>query len=146
MARVGLLPEAIRKIHPAWQTPINAIIIQAVWTIILLVVFYAWKENPKGAFGGLTDSVIFGGIIFYSLSVAAVYVLRRTRPDAARPYRTWGYPLTPALLLVTYAAAGVSEITARPKESLGVLVLIVSGVIYYVFASRSADARARSTS
>jgi APA family basic amino acid/polyamine antiporter len=146
MARDGLLPEAIRKIHPAWQTPINAIIIQAVWTVILLVVFYAWKENPKGAFGGLTDSVIFGGIIFYSLSVAAVYVLRRTRPDAARPYRTWGYPLTPALLLVTYAAAGVSEITARPKESLGVVVLIVSGIIYYVFASRSADARAGSTS
>jgi APA family basic amino acid/polyamine antiporter len=142
MARDGLLPEAIRKVHPAYQTPINAIIIQAAWTVILLVVFYAWKDKPKDAFGGLTDSVIFGGIIFYGLSVAAVYVLRRTRPNDPRPYRTWGYPLTPALLLVTYAAAGVSEITARPKESLGVLALIFSGIIYYAFASRSAAAKA----
>jgi basic amino acid/polyamine antiporter, APA family len=146
MARDGLLPEAIRKVHPAYQTPINAIIIQAAWTIVLLVFFYAWKDQPKEAFGGLTDSVIFGGIIFYSLSVAAVYVLRRTRPNVPRPYRTWGYPFTPALLLVTYAAAGVSEITTRPKESLGVLALIISGVIYYAFASRSAAARANDRS
>ena len=137
MARDGLLPASIRKIHSVYQTPSNAIIIQAVWTTILLIVFYAWKSNPKETFDGLTDSVIFGGLIFYGLSVAAVYVLRRTRPDLPRPYRTWGYPVTPALLLVTYAAAAINEFSERPKESAGVLVLIATGVIFFAFASRS---------
>jgi APA family basic amino acid/polyamine antiporter len=142
MARDRLLPATIRHIHGTYGTPSNAILIQGVWTTILLVVFYAWKENPKEAFDGLTDSVIFGGLIFYSLSVAAVYVLRWTRPDEHRPYRTWGYPLTPALLLIAYTAAAVSEITERPTESLGVFALIAAGTIYYAFASRSAAARA----
>ncbi|MGE5195621.1 MAG: APC family permease [Deltaproteobacteria bacterium] len=146
MARDGLLPESIRKVHSAYRTPCNAIIIQAVWTIVLLVVFYAWKDKPREAFGGLTDSVIFGGIIFYSLSVAAVYVLRRKHPDLPRPYRTWGYPLTPALLLIAYTAAAVSEFAARPTESIGVAALIATGMIYYAFASRTAAARANQPS
>jgi APA family basic amino acid/polyamine antiporter len=90
--------------------------------------------------------VIFGGIIFYSLSVAAVYVLRRKHPDLPRPYRTWGYPLTPALLLIAYTAAAVSEFTARPTESIGVAALIATGMIYYAFASRTAAARANQPS
>jgi APA family basic amino acid/polyamine antiporter len=146
MARDGLLPALIRRIHGSYGTPSNAILIQGIWTTILLIVFYAWKENPKEAFDGLTDSVIFGGLIFYSLSVAAIYVLRWTRPDEPRPYRTWGYPFTPALLLIAYTAAAVSEITERPMESLGVAALIATGIIYYAFASRGAAARARDSS
>jgi amino acid transporter len=142
MARDRLLPSMIRHIHGTYGTPSNAILIQGIWTTILLVVFYAWKENPKEAFDGLTDSVIFGGLIFYSLSVSAVYVLRWTRPNEPRPYRTWGYPVTPALLLIAYTAAAVSEISERPTESLGVFALIAAGTAYYAFASRSAAARA----
>jgi APA family basic amino acid/polyamine antiporter len=141
MARDRLLPAMIRHIHGSYGTPSNAILIQGLWTTILLVVFYAWKDNPKEAFDGLTDSVIFGGLIFYSLSVSAVYVLRWTRPDQPRPYRTWGYPLTPALLLVAYSAAAISEVTERPTETVGVAALIITGMIYYAFASRSAAAR-----
>ena len=133
MARDGLLPAVIRNVHPVYRTPNNAILIQCVWTTILLLIFYGWKENPRAAFGGLTDSVIFGGLIFYSLSVAAVYVLRRKFPDAPRPYRTWGYPLTPALLLVTYAAAATSELRTRPEETAGVGGLIGAGLVYYWF-------------
>jgi APA family basic amino acid/polyamine antiporter len=141
MARDGLLPAAIRTIHRKHRTPGNAILIQGVWTTILLIVFYSWKKgDARETFEAMTDSVIFGGLIFYSLSVAAVYVLRRTRPDVPRPYRTWGYPFTPALLLVAYSVAAVSEISARPTEVLGILALIASGVIYYAFASRSAAA------
>jgi APA family basic amino acid/polyamine antiporter len=138
MARDRLLPASIRHVHGSFGTPSNAILIQGLWTTILLIVFYAWKDDPKEAFDGLTDSVIFGGLIFYGMSVAAVYVLRRKRPDLPRPYRTWGYPLTPALLLLAYSAAAVSEITARPKETIGVAALIASGVVYYAFARRRA--------
>lgn len=132
MARDRLLPASICKVHDEHQTPGNAIVIQAVWTTVLLVVFYAWKENPREAFDGLTDTVIFGGLPFYGLSVAAVYVLRRTRPSAERPYRTWGYPMTPALLLIAYAGVVISELIARPEETAGVGAVIGAGVVYYL--------------
>lgn len=138
MARDGLLPAAVRTIHKIHQTPGNAILIQGAWTTILLTVFYAWQDNPRETFEAMTDSVIFGGLIFYGLSVAAVYVLRRTRPDVPRPYRTWGYPFTPALLLIAYSAAAASEVAARPTESVGVVALIASGVIYFVIAGKFA--------
>jgi APA family basic amino acid/polyamine antiporter len=141
MARDGLLPAAIRRVHSSYHTPANAILIQAAWTTILLVVFYTWKANPRETFDAMTDTVIFGGLPFYSLSVAAVYVLRRRRPDAARPYRTWGYPVTPALLLAAYAGVVVSELVTHPEETAGVAALIAAGVIFYAFAKRTIAAR-----
>jgi APA family basic amino acid/polyamine antiporter len=141
MARDGLLPAAICRVHGAYQTPGNAIVIQAVWTTFLLIVFYAWKESPKDAFDGLTDSVILGGLIFYGMTVAAVYVLRSTRPDLPRPYRTWGYPVTPMLLLLAYGGALISLLQEKWQESAGVLGLIASGIVFYAFSSRSDRAR-----
>jgi APA family basic amino acid/polyamine antiporter len=136
MARDGFLPAAIRKVHNSYQTPGNAILIQAVWTTILLVVFYSWKPDPRATFDAMTDTVIFGGLPFYSLSVAAVYVLRRRRPDLPRPYRTWGYPVTPALLLVAYAGVVVTELVTHPEETAGVAALILAGVVYFAFVRR----------
>ena len=136
MARDGLLPASIRKVHAVYKTPGNAILIQAAWTTVLLIVFYARNENPRDAFDGLTDSVIFAGLIFYSLSVGAVYVLRRTQPDLPRPYRTWGYPFTPALLLVVYVGVAANELVVRPEETGAVAVLIGAGVVYYLFVRK----------
>lgn len=143
MARDGMLPAFICRVHGDYQTPSNAILVQAVWTTFLLLIFYAWKDNPKDAFDGLTDSVILGGLIFYSMTVSAVYVLRRTRPDLPRPYRTWGYPVTPLLLLVAYAGVLVSLLVQQWQESAGVLALIAAGVAFYAVSSRTARARQR---
>lgn len=136
IARDGLIPRWVQQIHPTRQTPANSIILQAVWTTLLVIVFYAWKEKPKDAFDGLTDSVICAGLIFYSLTVAAVYVLRVTQPNLPRPYKTWGYPITPALLLMAYAGAFTSLLIEQWKETAGVLILIASGVVYFLFARR----------
>jgi APA family basic amino acid/polyamine antiporter len=138
MARDGLLPGRLHHIHERWQTPANAIIVQAIWTILLMVVFYAWKDDPKGAFDGLTDSVIFAGLIFYSLTVAAVYVLRWTQPQRERPYKVWGYPWTPALLIGAYAYTFVSLLIEQWQQTTGVLLLIGAGVVYYVWVTRFA--------
>jgi len=134
IARDGLIPRWVQQIHPTHQTPGNSIIIQAVWTTLLIAAFYAWKDNPKAAFDGLTDSVICAGLIFYSLTVAAVYVLRVTQPDRARPYRTWGYPVTPALLLLAYAGVFVSLLIENWMQTLAVLALIGTGFVYYFWA------------
>ena len=164
VARDGLVPRWLHRIHPVYQTPANAIVAQAVWTVLLIVLFSVWKPSEpqptpstnvartvnhtisephsvqmKRAFDNLTDSVICAGLLFYGLTVSAVYVLRRTRPDVERPYKTWGYPLTPALLLLAYAGAFVSLLIDQPWQTFSVLVLIASGVVYYAVASRLAS-------
>ncbi len=131
MARDGLLPARVHHIHPQWETPANAILLQSAWAVILIVVFFAWKADPKAAFDGLTDAVICAGILFYSLTVAAVYVLRRRDPDRPRPYRTWGYPWSPLLFFAVYIFVFSRLLIDQWKETLGVIGLIAAGVVYY---------------
>jgi basic amino acid/polyamine antiporter, APA family len=147
IARDGLVPKWLHRLHPVNQTPANAIMAQAVWTVLLIVLFSVWKPGDtqsapvahsvqmKQAFDNLTDSVICAGLIFYGLTVSAVYVLRRTQPERDRPYKTWGYPFTPALLLLAYAGAFISLLIDQPWQTISVLALIASGVVYYLIAS-----------
>lgn len=134
IARDGLIPRWIQQIHPTRQTPANSILMQAAWTTLLIVLFYTWKDNPKKAFDGLTESVICAGLIFYSLSVGAVYILRIRRPELHRPYRTWGYPVTPLLLILAYAGAFAALLYADWKQTMAVLALISTGFLYYQWA------------
>ncbi|MEI6539365.1 MAG: amino acid permease [Planctomycetota bacterium] len=165
IARDGLVPDWLQRIHPRYLTPANAILIQMVWAVFLVLLFSVWDPDApsvsappintvsntilppsllpssvehsrrlKSAFDNLTDSVICAGLIFYGMAVAAVYVLRRTQPQADRPYRTWGYPFTPALLLLAYAWAFVSLLLERWSQTMGVLSLIAAGVVYYSVA------------
>lgn len=145
IARDGLVPGWLQRIHPRYLTPANTIVLQAVWTILLVLLFSFWTpgggEAEAGgtaqlyaAFDNLTNSVICAGLIFYGLAVAAVYVLRRTQPDMERPYRTWGYPVTPALLLAAYVGAFVSLLVEMPAQTVTVLLLIGAGMIYYRIA------------
>ncbi len=134
MARDGLLPAAVHRLHRTRETPANAILLQSIWTLVLIVIFFAWKEDPKAAFDGLTDSVIIAGLIFYSLTVGAVFVLRSKHPSLPRPYRTWGYPLTPWLLIAVYAFALVQTLRKEPWQVVSVLALIGFGLVYYRIA------------
>ncbi len=139
MARDGMLPARVHHIHPKWQTPANAILLQSTWAVFLIVVFFAWKKNPKDAFDGLTDAAVCAGILFYSLTVAAVYVLRRRDPDRPRPYRTWGYPWSPLLFFSVYAFVFVRLLIGQWEETMGILGLIAAGVVYYgIVAARRA--------
>ncbi|HEV3344037.1 MAG TPA: amino acid permease [Pirellulales bacterium] len=136
MARDGLLPSSIRQVHGRWQTPANAIWLQCVWTIGLIVAAYAWKEAPIDAFDALTDFVIFGGTAFYALAVSAVFVFRRTHPEWPRPYRTLGYPLTPVIYLLGYSAALASMLAQKYVQTLAGTALIGAGVAFYFWAKR----------
>jgi len=165
MARDGLFPSAIRQIHGRFQTPANAIIAQTAWSLVLIAIAYAWSAvppaksantvesafaaaiatpaTPRDAFDHLTDFVIFGGSIFYAMAVAAVFVLRWKRPGLPRPYRTWGYPFTPALYLLAFGCALVSMLVAKLPQTLAGSVLIFAGVIafYAMGGSRPPSAR-----
>lgn len=147
MARDGMLPEALASVHATFRTPAVAIIVQALWAIVLIVAAFVWKSGPEDrlidAFDALTDFVIFGGLLFYALVVASVLVLRRKRPDLPRPYRTWGYPATPVVYLCGSAAVMISMLYDKLPQTAAGTVLIVAGVVYYRhrIASRGRDER-----
>jgi APA family basic amino acid/polyamine antiporter len=151
VARDGLLPEVMYRVHSRYETPHNAVLLQCVWTIVLIVAVFhydvlltgATAMEPLDAFDGLTNYVIFGGYTFYALAVSAVFVLRRTRPNLPRPYRTWGYPFVPAVFLVAFGGFLVSMVLSSPRASAWGLVLIAAGMPFYFWMSRRRDLAAR---
>ncbi|MDZ4784075.1 MAG: amino acid permease [Planctomycetia bacterium] len=143
MARDGLMPKAICKVHPKFFTPANAIALQAAWTVVLL--FLAHRYPAEGVtlaqrayfvFDALTNMVIFGGSVFYAMAVAAVFVLRARHPEWERPYRTWGYPVTPILYLLMFAAALTALFVNTWERSWLGALLIASGVPVYFWWTR----------
>ncbi|MBL9084564.1 MAG: amino acid permease [Planctomycetales bacterium] len=133
VARDGLLPHFMQKIHHRYETPHNAVLVQAVWTILLIVAVFHHNEqkSPLDAFDALTNYVIFGGYTFYALAVSAVFTLRVKRPDLPRPYKTWGYPVVPAIFLLAFGAFVVSMGVTSPEESRAGLALIAAGVPFF---------------
>jgi APA family basic amino acid/polyamine antiporter len=159
MARDGLFPRALCTIHPTFKTPANAIIVQTLWAIVLTVVatLFLLAEPPSSGLPSLLASiwaklhktalyrvlltyVIFGGTVFYTAAIASVFVLRRTRPDLPRPYRTWGYPITPAAYIIASFVLMGSMLYESTGESLAGLSIILVGVPAYLFFSRVAKA------
>jgi len=121
-ARDGLFFAKFGEVHPRFQTPAFAIAAQAVWSIVLLL---------SGTYETLMDYAMFALWVFYGLMVLGVILLRRSRPELPRPYRMWGYPVTPVLFLaVTLYFVGNTLIT-RPGPSLAGLGLIAAGVPVY---------------
>jgi APA family basic amino acid/polyamine antiporter len=145
MARDGTLPAGISRIDPRFQTPANAIVVQAVWAALLTAAAFAWKSGPGDrlidAFDVLTDFVIFGALLFYALVVAAVLVLRRKRPDLERPYRAWGYPATPVLYLFGSSAVMLSMLRDKLPQTLTGTTLIAAGIVYYSYYQRAQRTR-----
>jgi APA family basic amino acid/polyamine antiporter len=142
MGRDGLLPGGLERVHPRFQTPVNAIIVQTFWAL-LLIHYCFWNapiedgvQNPREAFDNLTDIAIFGGSLFYAMAVAAVYKFRWSRPDLPRTYKAWGYPITPALTLVAFAAVIGNLFGQRPRESMIGLALIGVGALFYFGISK----------
>jgi APA family basic amino acid/polyamine antiporter len=104
--------------------PVWSIIIQAVWSSLLAV---------SGSYDQLTDYVIFASWIFYGMTTSAVLVLRRTMPDAPRPYKTLGYPLIPLVFVLVALGLIVNTLVARPVESATGLIVIALGLPVFLY-------------
>ncbi len=153
MARDGLFPAGLCRVHPRFQTPANAIIAQAVWSVVLMVVgaalilvepptsgwpapiLVAWQKlHVTPLYDVMFTYVIFGGTVFYTLAIASVFVLRARRPDLPRPYRTWGYPFTPIAYTVASCLLLGSMLRSSPTESIAGLAIIAAGLPgYWIF-------------
>lgn len=123
----GLFFRGFARIHPRYETPGFAIWAQAAWSAVLLL---------TGSYESLIDYSLFGIWVFYGLMVVAVIVLRRTRPDLPRPYRMWGYPVTPLVFLAITIWFLGNMLVTRPAPAFAGLGLMLTGVPAYILWRR----------
>lgn len=121
-ARDRLFFSRFGKIHPRFQTPGSAIVWGGIWTAALIL---------TGSYDTLYSYSIVAAWIFYTLSVAAVFVLRRKQPHRERPYRMWGYPYTMWLFVGVSVWFVVDAFLAQPWPSFMAFVIIASGLLAY---------------
>jgi APA family basic amino acid/polyamine antiporter len=133
MAQDGVFFPALAKIHPRYLTPSACILAQGLWSVALTF---------SGSYEQLYTYVMFAVVLFHGLTGAAVPLLRRTRPEQARPYRTWGYPWVPALFVLASAGLVANTLIEKPTESLAGLGLLLLGLPAYAFWRRRSAAAA----
>jgi amino acid transporter len=131
MARDGVFLQAAARVHPRFGSPHISVIIMGVWAIALLLI-------TGGEIGALLSGVVFADWIFFGLGAASVFALRRSRPDAPRPYRAWGYPIVPGFFVVAAIIGIVSAYVSSLRTSLlGTAILVVGVVVYYLTKRRA---------
>ena len=130
MAKDGLFFRSVGKINPKYHTPAVSLLVQAVWASILTL---------TGTYSELLDYVIFAVVIFYILTIAGIFRLRRTRPDAPRPYRAWGYPVLPLLYIAFASFVELALLTHKTLRSFAGLSIVAIGIpVYYLWRRRGA--------
>jgi basic amino acid/polyamine antiporter, APA family len=132
MAKDGLFFRSVARLHPSYKTPAVSLMVQMVWTCILCV---------SGSYGQLLDYIIFAVLVFYILTIAGLFVLRRTHPDAERPYRAIGYPVLPAIYIVFALFIDVVLLLYKPQYTWPGLIIVLVGIpVYYLWSRRTASA------
>jgi APA family basic amino acid/polyamine antiporter len=128
MSRDGLFFKAAGKLDPKTDVPTNSLWMQWGWTCLLCL---------SGSYGQLLDYVIFAVLVFYVLTIVGLFVLRRTQPDAVRPYRAFGYPVLPALYIVMATWICGVLLRYKPQYTWPGLILVLLGLpVYYVWQWR----------
>jgi amino acid transporter len=130
----GLLFRAVARVSPRFESPSVAI-----WICTALGAVYVLQND----FAQLADKFILGIWPFYALSVGAVFVLRRRRPDLPRPYRVWGYPIVPAVFLLASGGMVVNALVTDPVNTGVTLLIIAAGLPVYWLRGRVAALRVR---
>lgn len=133
MAQDGVFLKRMASIHPRFKTPAFAIIASCTWAAVMAV---------TGTFEQLLTYVVFAGWAFYGLGAASVFYYRRHNPDAVRPFRVPGYPLTPALFILAAAAIVLNTVYLHPGQAAIGIGLILLGAPVYWYWNRKATASA----
>jgi APA family basic amino acid/polyamine antiporter len=126
MSRDRLFFSRIGKLNKT-NVPGNSLLWQGIWASVLVL---------SGTFDQLTDMIIFAVFIFYGATSLGVIILRRTMPDAHRPYKVWGYPVVPAIFIVFCLFLFFNTIVTRPREAVIGLILILAGIPVYLLLQR----------
>jgi basic amino acid/polyamine antiporter, APA family len=135
MARDGLLPRWLAGVHPRFLTPVPSLAVQCVISIALT--WASTEPSWKNIYNRLFTYVVVAEFVFYAMSCGAVIRLRRTAPDLARPYRTWGYPVTPIVFIVFSLWLVFNTARAQPADTAMSAGLILVGLPLYFWRRRS---------
>lgn len=131
MAEDGVFFRGLAVIHPRHRVPTRSLWAQSLWAILLTL---------SGTYSQLYTYVVFVAVLFHVLAGAAVFVLRKRRPDAARPYRVWGYPLVPIAFIGASLLLLANTLQTSPVESIAGLAILALGLPAYAYWRRSARA------
>ena len=125
MAQDGLFFRTLAHVHPQFGTPAVSILAGTAWAMVLAL---------SGTFEQLLTYVVFVGWIFYGLGAACVFALRRTQPDAPRPFRLPGYPWSALLFIAAAAALVLNTIVTQPgRAAVGIGVVLLGLPVYFVW-------------
>jgi APA family basic amino acid/polyamine antiporter len=127
MARDGVFFRALARVHPKYRTPGRSLWAQSLWAALLAA---------SGSYEQIYTYVVFAAVVFHVATGGAVFVLRRKRPDAPRPYRVWGYPVVPILFIGASGVLVVNTLWEKPVESLSGLGFLVLGLPAYYWWRR----------
>jgi len=126
-ARDGLFFHKFASVHPKYETPGFSIWGQTIWSCILAA---------TGSYEALITYAGFTSWLFYALTAAGLFLLRRRKPDAPRPYRVWGYPWTPLVFILVSTAFVLNTLIASPGPAFSGLGLIALGIPYFLWLDR----------
>lgn len=124
MAADGLFFRRLTRVHPRFSTPSNAIVLQALWSCMLIL---------TGTFGFLLNYVSVIITVFSALTVGALLVLRARRPGLERPYKIWGYPVVPVLFILVSLGIALATLQEKPMDALRGLGIVALGIPAYFF-------------
>lgn len=126
MAKDGLFFDQVGQLSSR-GVPVAALLLQAGWASVLAL---------SGKYGDLLDYVIFAALLFYVLTVGALFVLRRTQPDAPRPYRAIGYPFVPGAYCILASLVMLDLLVYKPTYTWPGLAIVLAGVPIYLLWRR----------
>lgn len=124
MARDGLFFRSLADVHPRFRVPSKAILAQMVWSALLCF---------SGTYQSLFEYVAFALIVFYAATGFAVFILRKKASGRDRPFKTWGYPILPAVYVLVLGVVFIAVFFSRPVPSLTGLLVIGTGLPAYFF-------------
>ncbi len=124
MAKKNQFFQQAALIHPKFESPANALIIQCIWASILTF---------SGTFNQLITYIIFASWIFYAMSAGAVIILRKNKPNMERPYQTPLYPLIPIIFIIFAIIITINTILEAPRDAIFGMIIILAGVPLYYY-------------
>ena len=128
----------------AAKVPGAGLVLQGIWAVVLVLprTYDAQSGTYGNVYSNLLDYVISANLVFYILTILAVFKLRSTRPDVERPYKAFGYPVVPALYVLGAVTILIVLFVYRPATTWpGLVIMLLGWPVYYMWKGRGSGAR-----
>ncbi len=127
MAKDGLFIQSVKRIHPKYKTPVLALIYQGIWASLLTL---------SGTYSDLLTYTTFASLIFNTMTVIGIFILRKKLPNLERPYKAWGYPFVPVIYILISTAFIIYIFIGDMRNSGMGLIIVLAGIPFYWYWNR----------